>query len=78
MLKTITSWFNFEIVALKKLNGYENINYLITSDTTKYIFKTYVFSEDMLALIEAENSVLQGLKKNPSFPEPIPFKKGEI
>lgn len=76
MLKTITSWFNFEIVALKKLNGYENINYLITSDTTKYIFKTYVFSEDMLALVEAENSVLQSLQQDSSFPKPIPFKTG--
>lgn len=63
MLNTIKPWFNFEIVSLKKLNGYDNVNYLLTTNTHKYIFKTYVFSEAMLALIEAENSVLQTVKK---------------
>lgn len=78
MLNTIKPWFNFEIVGLKKLNGYDNVNYLLTSKTDKYIFKTYLFSEDMFALIEAENSVLQTLKKDHSFPEPIPFATGDF
>ena len=78
MLNTIKSWFNFEIVALKKLNGYDNVNYLLTTEKDNYIFKTYVFTEDTLALIEAENSVLQRLKKDQSFPEPIPFATGDF
>ncbi|TXE18075.1 aminotransferase class III-fold pyridoxal phosphate-dependent enzyme [Psychroserpens burtonensis] len=78
MLNTIKPWFNFEIVALKKLNGYDNVNYLLKTETDNYIFKTYLFSEDMLALIEAENSVLQTLKKDQSFPEPIPFATGDF
>ncbi len=78
MLNTIKPWFNFEIVDLKKLNGYDNVNYLLKTDTGKYIFKTYVFSKDILALIEAENSVLQTLKKDQSFPKPIPFATGDF
>jgi Ser/Thr protein kinase RdoA (MazF antagonist) len=78
MLNTIKSWFNFEIISLKKLNGYDNVNYLLKTDTGKYIFKTYVFSKDILALIEAENSVLQTLKKDQSFPKPIPFATGDF
>ena len=66
MLNTIKSWFNFEIVDLKKLNGYENINYLLKTDSAKFIFKTYVYSEAMMALIEAENNVLQTLKNDQS------------
>lgn len=78
MLNTIKSWFSFEILELKKLNGYDNVNYLLTTKTDKYIFKTYLFSDAMLALIEAENSVLQRLKKDQSFPEPIPFATGDF
>lgn len=73
MLNTIKNWFNFEIVALKKLNGYDNVNYLLKTTSDTYIFKTYTFTEDMLALIEAENSVLNALDENASFPKPIPF-----
>ncbi|WP_028871687.1 hypothetical protein [Psychroserpens burtonensis] len=66
MLNTIKPWFNFEIIELKKLNGYDKVNYLLKTETDNYIFKTYVFSQDMLALIAAENSVLQTLKKDQS------------
>ncbi len=78
MITLIKDWFHFDVVELKKLNGYHNVNYLLTTETDKYIFKTYVFSEDMLALIEAENSMLQSLKKDQSFPEPIPFATGDF
>ncbi|WP_034061080.1 aminotransferase class III-fold pyridoxal phosphate-dependent enzyme [Lacinutrix jangbogonensis] len=76
MLNTIKSWFNFEILELKKLNGYENINYLLKTDSAKFIFKTYAYSEDMLAIIEAEISVLNALENENMFPKPIAFKDG--
>ncbi|WP_339614262.1 aminotransferase class III-fold pyridoxal phosphate-dependent enzyme [uncultured Winogradskyella sp.] len=78
MLNTIKSWFNFEIVDLKKLNGYENINYLLKTDSAKFIFKTYEYSEAMLALIEAENTVLNALENPNTFPKPIAFKDGSF
>ncbi|MEH6537098.1 MAG: aminotransferase class III-fold pyridoxal phosphate-dependent enzyme [Psychroserpens sp.] len=78
MLNTIKSWFNFEILELKKLNGYENINYLLKTDSAKFIFKTYKYSEDMMALIEAENSVLNALENENTFPQPIAFKDGSF
>ncbi|WP_452230908.1 aminotransferase class III-fold pyridoxal phosphate-dependent enzyme [Lacinutrix sp. MEBiC02404] len=76
MLNTIKNWFDFEIVALKKLHGYDNINYLLKTTSETYIFKTYTFTEDILALIEAENSVLNALNKSSSFPKPIAFTTG--
>ncbi|MFK7833478.1 MAG: aminotransferase class III-fold pyridoxal phosphate-dependent enzyme [Winogradskyella sp.] len=78
MINTIKNWFDFNIIELKKLNGYDNVNYLLKTETDKFIFKTYKFSEDMLALIEAENSILNTLKKDQSFPEPIAFKDGNF
>ncbi|AUC83257.1 aminotransferase class III-fold pyridoxal phosphate-dependent enzyme [Lacinutrix sp. Bg11-31] len=78
MLNTIKNWFDFEIIDLKILNGYDNVNYLLKTTSDKYIFKTYTFTEDLLALIEAENSVLNALNKNSSFPQPITFSDGEF
>jgi ethanolamine-phosphate phospho-lyase len=78
MLNTIKPWFNFDIISLKKLNGYDNVNYRLTTETETYIFKTYTFTEDLLALVEAENSILQTLKKDQSFPEPIAFATGDF
>ncbi|MFP4844216.1 aminotransferase class III-fold pyridoxal phosphate-dependent enzyme [Winogradskyella sp. PE311] len=78
MIDTISNWFNFNITELKKLNGYDNVNYLLKTDKTKYIFKTYTFSEDLMALIEAENEVLNALKNNNNFPKPIAFKDGDF
>ena len=75
---TLNNWFNFDIISLKKLNGYDNVNYRLTTETETYIFKTYKFTEDLLALVEAENSILQTLKKDQSFPEPIPFATGDF
>ena len=51
---TLNNWLDFEIKTLKKLNGYDNVNYLLTSDSKKYIFKTYTFTADMLALVTAK------------------------
>ncbi|WP_241478949.1 phosphotransferase [Psychroserpens jangbogonensis] len=78
MITPIKDWFNFEILELKKLNGYENINYLLKTDNGKFIFKTYKYSEDMMALIEAENSVLNALENENTFPQPIVFKDGSF
>ena len=70
---TLNNWLDFEIKTLKKLNGYDNVNYLLTSDSKKYIFKTYTFTADMLALVTAENDVLIQLNNSHQFPKPIAF-----
>lgn len=75
---TLNNWLDFEIKTLKKLNGYDNVNYLIKSDSAKYIFKTYSFTEDMLALVTAENDILNQLNHNNQFPKPIAFTDGNF
>ncbi|WP_298550092.1 aminotransferase class III-fold pyridoxal phosphate-dependent enzyme [uncultured Algibacter sp.] len=76
--KTLNSWLHFNIVELKKLNGYDNVNYLVKSDSAKYIFKTYSFTKDILALVTAENYILNQLNHNNQFPKPIAFTDGNF
>lgn len=72
--------FGFQEVEIKKLNGYENVNYLIKTNTAKYIFKTYLYNKESLALVEAENETLLFLQKSDKnkFPEPIQFTDGSF
>ena len=56
--------FSFQIIETKKLNGYENENYLIKTVDNHYIFKKYPYSKDLKSLIQAENKVLLFLSRN--------------
>lgn len=78
MKQVLQNAFPFDIIELKKLNGYENENFLVKSDKQNYIFKTYKFSEETLAMVEAENETLLYLqqKNQANIPQPIPFKDG--
>lgn len=70
--------FGWNVVEYKKLNGYDNANYLVSTKNNQYIFKTYRYSEDLLDLVHAENETLLFLKENNknTFPKPISFKDG--
>ena len=65
--------FSFQIIETKKLNGYENENYLIKTVDNQYIFKKYPYSEDLKSLIKDENKILLFLSKKykDRFPNPI-------
>lgn len=65
-------------VSVKRLNAYENINYLVSSESGKLVFKTYSSSEEMYDLVMTENDALLLLQSEPnSFtPKPIPFLDG--
>lgn len=69
---------DIDIVDLKKLDGYANANYLLTSTESKLIFKTYTYSQGVQAQIEAENEVLHFLQKENAlvYPRPVPFSDG--
>jgi len=56
--------FGIETREIKKLAGYDNINYLVKSHDTKYIFKTYVFNEHLYDLVKAESDVLESLSSS--------------
>ena len=67
--------FGFQDVEIKRLNGYDNANYLIKTNTAKYVFKTYRYNKKLLALVEAENETLLFLQESDKniFPKPIQF-----
>jgi len=70
--------FGFSKVDSEKLNGYDNINYLVTTANNKYIFKTYHYTRELYDLVTAENEVLLFLKEieNNYYPTPISFTDG--
>ena len=58
MNKLLQKIFAYHPVVIKKLNGYVNENYLVKTESEKYIFKTYQYSAQIFALVEAENKTL--------------------
>lgn len=78
MKHLLQSEFGFQKVEIKKLNGYVNINYLVKTGTSKYIFKTYSPNKEMQSLVEIENETLIFLHKTyqNKFPKPIQFIDG--
>ncbi|WP_109300795.1 aminotransferase class III-fold pyridoxal phosphate-dependent enzyme [Aquimarina sp. AU474] len=75
MNKLIQNLFGLVDFEIKKLVGYDNINYLIKSENNKCIFKTYPYTQELLDLLKAETEILFAINKNdPSkFPIPIEF-----
>ncbi len=75
MNKLIQDLFGLVDFEIKKLVGYDNINYLIKSEKNKYIFKTYPYTQELLDLLKAETEILISINKNDSskFPFPIQF-----
>lgn len=72
--------FGFQKVEIKKLVGYDNANYLIKTDTLKYVFKTYRYNKELLALVQAEIETLLFLQESDKsiFPTPIQFADGSF
>ena len=80
MIKLIQNEFALNLVEIKKLNGYDNENYHVKTDIDSYIFKTYHYSQNIFALVEAENKALLFLKEKgqKNIPEPFPFIDGSF
>ncbi|MBC8754048.1 aminotransferase class III-fold pyridoxal phosphate-dependent enzyme [Kordia sp. YSTF-M3] len=80
MKKLIQEQFEFGALEIKRLNGYENVNYLIDRSLSKNIFKTYKYSKELLSILEAENKALLHLQEEneDKFPKPIPFANGDF
>lgn len=80
MNKLLNSEFGFQKTEIKKLDGYYNLNYLVETLTNKYVFKTYLYYDELLAIVEAENETLLFLQNSnqDKFPKPIPFLDGSF
>lgn len=64
--------YGFQSLEVKRLNGYDNVNYLLDTDKGKYIFKTYSFSPETLDLVQAETEILLSLQQKFSGKVPLP------
>ena len=80
MNKLLQSEFGLKENKVKRLNGYDNVNYLVNSATGKYIFKTYKPTDELYDMIKAENETLLFLQKDDSikYPKPIQFIDGSL
>jgi len=80
MDKLLQSEFELAEIEVKRLNGYDNINYLVYSSTGKYIFKTYNYTDELYEMVKAENETLFYLQKSAQnkYPTPIPFSNGSF
>ncbi len=70
----------FKIDTITKLNGYENNNYKIISNSQSYIFKTYPYSFSLEKFLKAEITTLLYLQqeKNNLYPVPLPFNDNSL
>ncbi len=78
MNKLLQSEFGFQQIEIKKLDGYDNMNYLVEANGNKFIFKTYKYSDELNDLVKAENETLLFLQKydKNKYPKPIQFADG--
>jgi len=74
MKEVILKHFGIKAKQIKKLAGYENANYLITTDEASFIFKTYEFLDDLYDTVCAESDLLNHLAKKDSSKYPQPQK----
>lgn len=73
MKNLIKKYYSFDTIKIEKLVGYENVNYLVTNEGQKFVFKTYPWSSELFDTLTAETDVLNTLSKSMSgkFPEPV-------
>jgi 4-aminobutyrate aminotransferase-like enzyme len=66
---------NYKLInpKLKKLVGYDSVNFKVETGSEKFILKVYANDKEMVDLAEAENEVLLHLQKNENnkFPAPV-------
>ncbi|MDT0607650.1 aminotransferase class III-fold pyridoxal phosphate-dependent enzyme [Croceitalea rosinachiae] len=76
----LTKEFGFKSQKIKKLVGYDNKNYLVTENNSRYILKTYHYSQYLWDVLGSENKVLIALKDSglDTVPSPIAFLDGSF
>ncbi len=78
-MKTILlEHFKINATRIEKLSGLDNTNYLVETETERYIFKTYLYTKHTLDLVEAENNALLFLQEESqnNTPKPIQLPDG--
>lgn len=79
MEELIKNHFDFIPTDIKTLWGYDNSNFLVTTDKGKYIFKTYLNNSESFDLINAECELLEFVNNSKGiYPKPIKFKDNSL
>ena len=61
--KLIYNHYDLDVNNLKKLNGYDTENFLVhCKDESNYILKIYLFSNENLSFVNADNICLEYLR----------------
>ncbi|SMD42958.1 hydroxylysine kinase /5-phosphonooxy-L-lysine phospho-lyase apoenzyme [Aquiflexum balticum DSM 16537] len=78
MEEWIKTRIDFHFLEIKRLNGYDNANYLMNTEEGKFILKTYPYSLDTFDLVQAETDILLVLQQKfeGRIPTPVPFLSG--
>ena len=74
MKKTLSEKYNLCNPEIKKLVGYDIVNYKVEANFEKYILKVYPDKKEEIDLAEAENEVLIYLQKEGNNKYPIPIR----
>lgn len=76
MKSILREQFGINAIKVERLSGLDNANYLVETQSEKYIFKTYAATQDTLSLVEAENNALLFLQNEGqrNIQTPIPSK----
>lgn len=76
MKEFIVKEYEIKVTSIKKLDGYANVNYRITTKEEDFIFKTYKHSIQLEDIVKAENNALLFLADDfeSTIPRPIAFK----
>ncbi len=75
MEKLLIEEFGINPIEIIRINGYDNLNYLIKTNSKNYILKTYD-DLSLIDLIQSETKALLFLNDN-LYPKPVPFLNGE-
>ena len=73
MNSILEKYYGLTNCSLKTLEGYESINFRVTSNSETFVLKKYSYSEETIAILKAEDTVAEKLQSIPRlrFPKSI-------
>ncbi|KAG1648258.1 Ethanolamine-phosphate phospho-lyase [Nymphon striatum] len=76
----LEQYYNLQAITHSSLEGYDSINYKVESKQGTFVLKQQSYSDETLALLQAENAVLARLSslKDYDFPIPTPSFNNEL
>ena len=76
----LEQYYNLQTITHSSLEGYDSINYKVESKQGTFVLKQQSYSDETLALLQAENAVLARLSslKDYDFPIPTPSFNNEL